>query len=50
MDSKIWTKESDRYTSRAIEAHEGVLYSEDNSFFEKSQIASLHIQITQKKY
>ena len=35
MDSKIWTKESDRYTSRAIKYHEGELYLEDNSFVEK---------------
>jgi ubiquinone/menaquinone biosynthesis C-methylase UbiE len=35
MGSKIWTKESNRYTSRAIESHEGELYLEDNSFVEK---------------
>ena len=35
MDSKIWTKESDRYTSRAIKSHEGELYSVDKSYSEK---------------
>ncbi len=35
MDSKIWTKESDRYTSRAIKYHEGELYSADKSYSEK---------------
>jgi len=35
VDSKIWTKESDRYTSRAIKSHEGKLYSVDESYSEK---------------